>query len=84
MTHYKHTIKSVIEKLEPEAVQIDSDEVSDVFLASLAISMKRIADYMDEIEYVIEPEKEYDHRSQDSQASQPEEASEGKDGQVAT
>ncbi len=50
MTHHNHTVgKTVLDKLEPEALKSAGDSATDVLLASIAISMKRIADYIDEI-----------------------------------
>jgi hypothetical protein len=57
MTHHRKTLGDVLAKLESEALEISSEDPLVVLLSSVAISMKRIADYMDEIEYVVEPEE---------------------------
>lgn len=47
MTHHNHSIgKSILNQLEKDAGSIDSESSTDVLIASLAISMKRIADLL--------------------------------------
>lgn len=55
MTHHNHVVgKTILDKLEPAAAEAKSDVLSDVLMVSIAISLKRIADYIDEIEYSSE------------------------------
>ena len=52
---YKHALgQAILEKLEPEALQADTGTATDVLIASIAISMKRMADVMKELDYIEE------------------------------
>lgn len=49
--HMRHLLGiAILEKLEPEALLVCTGNVPDTLLSSLAISMKRIADLLGEIE----------------------------------
>jgi len=51
---------AILDKLEPEALSMSTSSVPDTLLASLAISMKRIADLLEEIE--LKPGLDYEIR----------------------
>ena len=49
---------AILDKLEPEALSANTGNAADALIASLAISMKRIADLLEEIE--LKPGLDYE------------------------